>query len=121
LFEAFNRGDVLLAVPAFAFYEIASNILRASRQKRLGEDAAFAAIELLFYLGLATVDPPVRSLIPAAFVTAHEQSGDCGLYDAIFLVFSSSINAPLITADRPLFNAARARFDIVWIADLGPL
>ena len=116
MFEAFSRGDVLLAVPAFAYYEVVSNILRAGRQQRLDEDAGYAAIESLFHLQLTTVDPPVRSLMPDAYVTAREQN--CGLYDAIFLVVSRSIEAPLVTADRPLFNAARGRYDVIWIADL---
>jgi len=29
LFESFNRGDIVLVVPTFAFYEVASTILRA--------------------------------------------------------------------------------------------
>jgi predicted nucleic acid-binding protein len=103
-------------VPALAYYEVSSNILRASRQRRLSVDAADDALQSLFYLGLATIDPPQTSLIPDAYMAAREQN--CGLFDAIFLVVSRSLDAPLVTADEPLFNAARGRYDVVWIADL---
>lgn len=105
-----------MVVPALAYYEVASNILRASRQQRLSVDAAHDALELLFYLGLDVIDPPLRSLIPDAFVTAREQN--CGLYDAIFLVISRSIGAALVTADEPLANASRDAFDVVSMQDI---
>jgi predicted nucleic acid-binding protein len=114
-FEAFSRGDIFIVVPALAYYEVSSNILRASRQRRLSADAANDALESLFYLGLAIIDPSLTSLIPDAYVTAREQN--CGLYDAIFLVVSRSIGAPLITADESLFNATRRSHDVLWIGD----
>jgi len=70
----------------------------------------------LMYLGLAIIDAPVRSLIPRAFVTAREQN--CGLHDAIFLVVSDWIDAPLVTADEPLLNASRGAFNVIWIENL---
>ena len=103
-------------VPAFAHYEVVSNILRASRQRRIAVEAAHEAIKSLFYLGLSVVDPPYRAILVDAYLTASEQN--CGLYDAIFLVISRSTGAPLITADRPLFNAAGGEYEVIWIEDL---
>jgi len=117
LFESFSRGDIFLIVPVIAYYEVASTILRDSRQQRLSFEAADIAIEALFGLELAVVDTgDHRAVIFDAYKTAR--ANDCGFYDAIFLVLSQSLDAPLSTADKPLSNAARHNFDVRSVADL---
>ena len=104
-------------MPAIAYYEVASTILRASRQQRLSFEAADIAIEAPFGLELAVVDTADhRAIIFDAYKTAR--ANDCGFYDAIFLVVSQSLDTPLVTADRPLSNAARQNFDVRSVADL---
>jgi predicted nucleic acid-binding protein len=94
-----------------------SGILKAVRRGRLQDAAAAAALEDLFSLSLKPVSGPgeTADVLLRAYSVAREL--DRSVYDAVFLVVSRSLSAPLITADRSLYTASSRAFDVLWLGD----
>jgi predicted nucleic acid-binding protein len=118
LSAAFDRYEIDVAAPEVALYETASSILKAVRRGRLSDEAARVALVALFDLELQVVGGAEerRDVLLRAYPVARELGRS--VYDATFLVVSATLDAPLITADRPLFEAARSNFDVIWLPNL---
>jgi predicted nucleic acid-binding protein len=117
LFEAFYDGAVSLLTPPIALYEVANSIVKATRQRRLPAEAGRVALEELFDLAIEIVgDDGPELALRAAYPVAEQLNRS--IYDATFLVLSRAIGAPLVTADKPTWEAARNTFDVVYLSNL---
>ena len=115
--DAFGEGRCLLVMPVIAQYEASSTILKAVRERQISDEAARVALETLFDLRIPVVGDlnETRDMVLRAYPVAREIGGN--IYKAIFLVLSATVGAPLITADRELFDASRGTFDVIWLGD----
>jgi predicted nucleic acid-binding protein len=118
LFDAHYSGKIELFVPAIAFLETASAILKAVRSSRLSPDSAEQAIDTIPHLQLQVFDPGSGSADLARRSYAVAQRIERSIYDASFLVVSQLLEAPLITADRRLFEAAKADYGTIWLPNM---
>ena len=117
LFVSFYAGNVTLLTPTIAFYEVANSIIKATRQRRLPVDAGRIALDQLFNLAIEIVgDDDAELVIRAAYPVAEQLKRS--VYDGIFLAVSEAIGAPFLTADKPTWEAARSRFDGIYLPDL---
>jgi predicted nucleic acid-binding protein len=116
LFELFYAGDIQLLTPPIAYYEVANFIVKAVRQRRLEPAVGRAALEDLFNLNLEIAEDEDPELaLRAAYPIAEQLNRS--IYDALFFVLARVLQAPLITADSPLRDAASARFLVVHLED----
>lgn len=93
-----------MAAPALWYYELMNLLLVAERRKRLTGKATSEARRFLDRLPLT-----VEELDPVSRENAYVLARDHGLsfYDATYLELAYRINAPLITANKALKQAAR--------------
>jgi predicted nucleic acid-binding protein len=116
LFESFYAGDISLLTPPIAYYEVANSIVKAVRQRRLEPALGRMALEDLFNLNLEVAgDEDPELALRAAYPVAEQLNRS--IYDALFLVLARVLQAPLITADKPLRDAASPRFLVLHLAD----
>ena len=99
-------GNIELAAPTLFPYEVANSLLKAERAK--GREVEPAAIDALLRrieeLAIDLVPIPPTRTVQAARVYG------CWGYDAAYLALAEEIGAPLVTADKRLFNSVRSRF-----------
>jgi len=115
--DTFSRGQTVLLYPAIGYYESCNAIVKARRDRRISAAEADQAIQDLFSLGLRTVGSLTETQDPLRHAYPISVKYQRSVYDAIYLVLAEALAAPLITADRPLQEAAQADFDIVWIEE----
>jgi predicted nucleic acid-binding protein len=105
--EAFLDGELEVAVPWLAVYEVA-NVLRFKRD--LTSAQVQDAVQALLDMGLSWVAPS-PALMRRAVALAHE--ADITVYDAAFVALAEGLEATFVTADGRLVdrlgNRGRAR------------
>jgi predicted nucleic acid-binding protein len=115
--DALLAGSCDLLAPGLLVLEIAA--LLASRV-RLGEIDEQGAREVLSELRQVPFEwTPVSALVPAALALALR--ADLRLSDSIYLALAMQADCSLVTADRKLYEAARAGGlgrHVVWLGDL---
>jgi predicted nucleic acid-binding protein len=106
-----------LTAPRFARYEIISACHVAARRGRISLSRAAEIAEAINELIRYTDD----LASPWEIISLSDQIG-ISTYDALYLALAMKLDAPLITADRRLFEKANAqKANILWIGDYPPL
>ena len=110
LFERFAKEKLeLVTVPLFIF-EVCNALWKAVQRRRIEFPAAVEAARRIAELRI-----PSRAVsIEAMLDIAHEHKRTA--YDAAYLALALQEKAPLVTADRRLYNALEGRFELIrWI------
>ena len=110
LFEGFAKEKLeLVTVPLFIF-EVCNALWKAVQRGRIEFPAAVEAARRIAELRI-----PSRAVsIEAMLDIAHEHKRTA--YDAAYLALALQEKAPLVTADRRLYNALEGRFELIrWI------
>lgn len=100
------EGKVEMAVPALWNYEVCNLIRSALRRKRMLEDDASDALDLIHRIPRQTYDhhePLFRRRLMALTVRF-----DLSAYDAAYLELADRLQCPLHTNDQSLRTAAKA-------------
>jgi len=112
-----GREPVVLHVPDLFFVECANAMRKAILKRGRPQEEAIRDVELLEALGVESA--PVRHLASAALRIASEFS--ISVYDAVYVALSDRTGAPLVTADRPLFDRLRGtRHRVRWLGEFAP-
>ena len=103
-----------MLAPALLCYEVANGLLKAERspQRGVSPQAIDAILEELSSLEIPLLQVPMEEAVSIA------RRYDRWAYDASYLALAERERAPLITADRRLYNAVKGRFKwIMWVED----
>ena len=117
--DALLAGSCDLLAPDLLYLEIAGLLARRVRLGEIDENGARSVLAELRQVPFEWT--PVSALVPAALALALE--ADQPLADAIYLTLAMQADCPLVTADRKLYDAARAgrlARHVVWLGDLAP-
>ena len=95
--------------------EVGQALVRAIRRGRFAADAIRAALSALDDIDIRGDD---RTDTPVEAAEVALQAG-LSVYDASYLVVASRLRAPLVTADRRLYDAGLAAgYNVAWLGDL---
>jgi predicted nucleic acid-binding protein len=115
--DALLAGSCELLAPDTLHQEMATLVLRRVRLGEIDEEAARAVLTELRQVPFEWA--PVSSLVPVALDLALR--ADLALADSVYLALALKSGCPHVTADRPLYDAARAAAHtrtILWLGDL---
>jgi predicted nucleic acid-binding protein len=115
--DALLAGSCELLAPDLLYLEIAGLLTRRVRLGEIDEEGARAVLAALRQVPFEWT--PVSTLVPAALSLAL--SADLRLSDSLYLALALQADCPLVTADRQLYEAARAgrlARHLVWLGDL---
>lgn len=108
-------GEHLIA-PNLLEYEVTSALQRAITLGLLDRKKAETILGVIFSLGIELIIPSQE--IHRDALQWAERIGQSKAYDAQYLALASRENAPLWTADRRLYNAAR-QAGLEWVHWVG--
>jgi predicted nucleic acid-binding protein len=117
--DALLAGSCDLLAPDLLYLEIAGLLARRVRLGEIDEHGARAVLAELRQVPFEWT--PVSALVPAALTLALE--ADLTLSDGVYLTLAMQADCPLVTADRQLYDGARAgrlARHLVWLGDLAP-
>ncbi|MBI2864013.1 MAG: type II toxin-antitoxin system VapC family toxin [Chloroflexi bacterium] len=114
----FEQGLVRLFAPAQLHHEVASAVLKATRNtgrpKRLSPAEGQQIVEDFLGWDVELIDHGI--LIPSAYRIAGRYG--CSYYDGLFLATAEMTNSPFVFADGKLRRALGNRFPLaMWIED----
>lgn len=113
LLDDVSAGTIRLVVPSFWAYEIASILSKAVANRRIAEEAAAQALEIL--LEMPSDFRPLPD--PAAAFKAARRFNRT-LIDCFYLTLAEQRGCDFWTDDRKLVRALAARYPFVrWIGD----
>jgi len=115
LLNRFAEGTLELLAPTLLPYEVANSLLKAERKpdRSVTKQAIDAIMEELGQLEIPLVQVPMEDTLSTARRHAR------WAYDASYLALAEREKAPLITADKRLYNAVKGRSKrVVWVEDL---
>jgi predicted nucleic acid-binding protein len=115
--DALLAGSCELLAPDYLYVEIAGLLARRVRLGEIDEEAAHAVLAELRQVPFEWT--PVSALVPAALPLALR--ADLPLSSSLYLALAMRADCPLVTADRQLYEAARAARlgrHLVWLGDL---
>jgi len=115
--DALLAGSCELLAPDLLYFEIAGLLARRVRLGEIDEEGARAVLAALRQVPFEWT--PVSALVPQALSLAL--SADLRLSDSLYLALALRADCPLVTADRQLYEAARAgrlARHLVWLGDL---
>jgi predicted nucleic acid-binding protein len=115
--DALLAGSCELLAPDLLYLEIAGLLARRVRLGEIDEEGARAILAALRQVPFEWT--PVSALVPAALSLAL--SADLRLSDSLYLALALQADCSLVTADRQLYEAARAgrlARHLVWLGDL---
>lgn len=112
--EDYVSGAIELSAPSVIALEVANALWRAIRLNRISESDANEALKALNDMRIELYELNWAQ-------TAQALSIACGLnltiYDASYVFLANDLRAPLITADKTLYEIARKQFKILHIKD----
>ena len=91
---------------------------KAQIRRELSREDAAVCVDAL--VGIPVSQTELVVLIPEAWLLSAELG--ITIYDTLYLALALKLGAPLVTADRKLFERARGRADlaslVVWLGDI---
>ncbi len=115
--DALLAGSCDLLAPDLLHVEIAGLVARRVRLGEIDEEGARAVLAELRQVPFDWT--PVSALVAAALNLALR--GDLPLSDSLYLALALQAACPLVTADRKLYDLARAgghARNVLWLGDL---
>ncbi len=110
LFERFAKHELGLVTVPLLIFEVANALWKAARLGRIELNDALEAIRKIAELRI-----PSRYVDPEAMLKLAHRYGRT-VYDAAYLALAECEGAPLVTADKRLYNALDGKFDLIaWI------
>ncbi len=108
----FLTDNLELVTTSLLKYELTNALWRAVRTGRVRVEDAEAALEAFENFNIA--EREVAAIEALRLACRYDRSA----YDAAYLALAQAEQAPLITADRRLYNALQDRFNLlVWVGD----
>lgn len=101
--------EIRIVVPEFFYSEVANLCWKRVRKKQIPVDKAIARLGLLMDLPFEAYSD--RELSDVAL--EHSLRFAIPVYDGLYLALAEIYAAPLITADKALFQVCRGRFDFI--------
>lgn len=114
ILERYVEDELEVLAPTLLPYELANSLLKAERRPERGvsADVVDEILEKLEELGI-----PLRPASLGEAVSLARRY-DRWAYDAAYLALAEREEAPLVTADKRLFNAVKGRFQwITWVEE----
>lgn len=108
------EGRVELHAPSIMPVEVANVLWRAERAGRIARSDATEALRALGGLRLALHELGWDGILESFELAS---SLDVVMYDAAYLLVSSRLKAPLITADVSLYEKSKARYRSLLVRD----
>ncbi len=105
-FASWAESLTPLAAPSLFGYEVTSGLRKAVSLGVLMQERAMSALEAVFSLGIRELTSTPE--LHRAALTWADRLGQTVAYDASYIAAAESVAAPFWTADRGLYNAARA-------------
>jgi predicted nucleic acid-binding protein len=115
--DALLASSCELLAPDYLYFEIAGLLARRVRLGEIDEEGAHAVLAELRQVPFEWT--PVSALVPAALPLALQ--ADLPLASSLYLALALRADCPLVTADRKLYEAARAgrlARHVAWLGDL---
>jgi predicted nucleic acid-binding protein len=112
ILRGFLSEDLELFTVPLLRYELTNSLWKAIGRARVKLDDAVAVLKEFEAFNLPEREVSSRE----ALKLAHAYN--CSAYDAVYLALAQAEQAPLVTADRHLYNALKDRFRwLLWIED----
>jgi predicted nucleic acid-binding protein len=115
--DALLASSCELLAPDYLYFEIAGLLARRVRLGEIDEEGAHAVLAELRQVPFEWT--PVSALVPAALPLALQ--ADLPLSCSLYLALALRADCPLVTANRKLYEAARASRlarHVAWLGDL---
>lgn len=97
-------------------HEVVNALWQAVRARRLKQESALLVLQEFENLQFLTRDAPCAEILKLTAALSRSAT-----YDASYLALAQTEKAPLITADKRLYNALKGRFKwIRWIEETIP-
>lgn len=109
LMEGLHRKEIRMVVPEIFYSEFANACWKYAKKKIIPVSRALAATDSLNHVPLESYSD--RELTDVALENALRFN--IPIYDGIYLALAEVYVAPLVTADRTLFNTCKDRFDFI--------
>jgi predicted nucleic acid-binding protein len=108
----FLSNDLELITTSLLKYEVTSLISKALMTDRIKEKDAYDALARFEMFNFPEVDVPLGEILKLA------RSWGRSTYDAAYMALAQIQQAPLITADKRLFNALKGKFQwLKWVEE----
>jgi len=111
LLESQAHGVLQLLVPDLFWAEMGNILWKAVRKGRVTKDVAWAAMEGIGELSLASFSS--HQLLPDALKIAFQY--DRSVYDGFYVALAVKSGTDLVTADERLVNALASRLPVKWL------
>ena len=112
ILRGFLSEDLELVTVSLLRYELTNLLWKAIDRSKVKLDDALAALKEFEAFNLPECEVSSREALKLAH--AHNRSA----YDAAYLALAEAEQAPLVTADKHLYNALKNRFRwLLWIED----
>jgi len=115
LLRNFASGTVDLQAPELVNYEVGNTLWKAVRRKLLTIEEASEKLSDLMKLRLSSIQLNEDECQDAL---AWGVKNDATYYDSVYVIASKKIGAPLLTADRTLYEKASKEVTTVQLRDL---
>ncbi|HXV27924.1 MAG TPA: type II toxin-antitoxin system VapC family toxin [bacterium] len=109
LLDRFQRGEIKMIVPEIFYSEVASSYWKKVRKKLASVSQAIESLDRI--IGLSVTKYSDFELADVGLENALRFG--ISVYDGLYLALAEIYLAPLITADKVLYNACSRRFDFI--------
>jgi len=112
--EDYVSGVIELSAPNVVVQEVANALWRATGVKRISEADAKEALKALNDMRIELHELDWSQAAEAVSIACDL---DLTIYDASYVFLADELRAPLVTADKVLYETARKKFKILHIKD----
>jgi predicted nucleic acid-binding protein len=111
ILDEHRRGRIELLAPDLLWPEVGSVLRKAVRRGRIRRSRAEESMAAFLEQGVATQSS--QPLLGSAFSIACDLNQS--IYDAIYVALGISLNMPVVTADRRMYQAFGREFAMRWL------